>query len=303
MSASGVKELSLFKRYLEHERGYSSYTITNYSKDIEQFLTYTMSQMAIQGVQEVKSAHVRSWMVQLMTQEYTPRSINRKLSALKSFYKYGMRVGWAETNPASKISSVKIPKRLPKVVREDTMDALLGADLTDRSFESLRDRLIIDLLYNMGLRRSELIGIKVHDIDRARMSIKVLGKGNKERIVPISEGLLSAIDTYIDTAAEKFDCHLEYLLVTDRGQKMYPKFVYNTVIKILGKYTTSEARNPHILRHSFATHMSNGGADLNSIKEIMGHASLASTEVYLHNTVERLKAAYLGAHPRAERKK
>jgi integrase/recombinase XerC len=236
-------------------------------------------------------------MVELMDLGITPRSINRKLSSLKSFFKYLLRQGKITTNPLRKIVTPKIGKRLPSFIRESEMQGLLSLE-ENGDYSSYRDYLIMHILYYTGIRRSELINLKDHDVISSG-GIKVLGKGNKERIVPILPDLLKEIREFQTIRDDYFEAKPKFLLTTDKGKKLYPKFVYNKVKKYLSLVTTSNKKSPHVLRHSFATHLSNRGAELNAIKELLGHANLSATQIYMHNSIEKLKQAYNSAHPKA----
>ena len=242
-----------------------------------------------------------------MQSDYTAKSVNRKLSTLKSYYKYLKKMGLIKINPSSKISGPKLPKRLPTVIRE--VDLERGFDLIDedksveKDFSTYRDELIIMLLYQTGMRRSELINLKDADVDRQRLEIKVLGKGNKERLIPITHQLAEDIEGYQKVRDNAYEDKADKLLLTDKGKALYPKYVYNKVSAWISQYSTSIKQSPHVLRHSFATHLANNGAELNAIKELLGHASLAATEVYVHNSIERLKDVYHKAHPRTRKKR
>ncbi len=240
-------------------------------------------------------------MVALMDQGNEAKTINRKISSLRSFYKFLQRNDLIKGNPMIQVRSPKIPKRLPVVITEQKMDTLLdgGFDFVD-GFPGLRDRLIIELLYGTGIRLAELVGLKDNDVDVYEQQIRVLGKRNKQRIIPVHSALAKLIEDYkIQKLSQNFDNKSKTLIVTDNGKDVYPKFVYRTVKTVLSTVSTHDKRSPHILRHSFATSLLNRGADLNAIKELLGHSSLAATQVYTHNSVEKLKAIYKQAHPKA----
>lgn len=288
-----------FYKYLSLEKRYSDHTLKSYKNDLSQFDLYIKSTFAISDFSDVRHTHVRSWMVDLMQKGFSSKSINRKISALRSYFKYLLKKEALIKNPMTKVISPKVPKRLPKVIREESMKSLLDASEVNSTFIELRDRLIVEVLYATGMRRAELIHLQDADILFDRAQIKVLGKGNKERLVPVSEKLLGAIQNYKLMREAEFGFKTLRLFVTNAGKPLYPKMVYNLVKKSISAYSSSEKRSPHVLRHSFATHMANAGADLNSIKEILGHSSLASTQVYMHNTIERLKNVYEKSHPKA----
>ncbi len=287
--------------YLEFQKKYSAHTISAYVNDIEQFIFYLKSTFDFDDVLQATHVHIRSWIVHLMQAKITPRSINRKLSCLNSLYKFLIRRKVVKTNPMRKVQGPKESKKLPSYVKQANLEKLLEQiDFAD-SFSGIRDKAIIYTLYATGLRRAELIGLTHADIDLVSMQLKVLGKRNKERIIPFSDGLLIVFKEYIEQKEDLFALGSKgAFFVTNKGVPMYPKFVYNLVKKHLSFVTTVDQRSPHTLRHSFATHMSNNGADLNSIKELLGHSSLNATQIYTHNSIEKLKEVYRKAHPKAK---
>lgn len=292
--------LESFLNYLQYEKRYSKHTIISYKNDLQQFQSYLHSQYEIEKVELANHMQVRSWIVHMMQNQMTAKTVNRKISSLKSFYKFHKKKGTVTTNPMQKIVSPKQKKRLPAYVREDKLSSLLKSDHFTPDFYGIRDLLILELLYQTGIRRSELISIDHHDVDFSNRTLKVLGKGNKERLIPIKDELILLIHSFIGFKADTFpDIGNKALLVTDKGLRMYPKFVYNKVKSYLDIITTSDKKSPHVLRHSFATHLANRGAELNAIKSLLGHASLAATQIYTHNTIEKLKTAYNAAHPKA----
>lgn len=287
--------------YLEFQKRYSAHTISAYVNDIEQFIFYLKSTFDIDDVLQVTHVHVRSWIVHLMQAKITPRSINRKLSCLNSLYKFLIRRKVVKTNPLRKVQGPKESKKLPSYVKQANLEKLLEQIEFEDCFSGIRDKAIIYTLYATGLRRAELIGLKHNDIDLSAMQLKVLGKRNKERIIPFAQGLLTVLEGYNAQKSKAFpDMESEAFFVTNKGLPLYPKFVYNLVNKHLSSVTTVDQRSPHTLRHSFATHMSNNGADLNSIKELLGHSSLNATQIYTHNSIEKLKEVYKKAHPKAK---
>jgi len=294
-------------KYLRYERHYSEHTIRSYTRDLEQYALYLTSHLDLTDPGKALHVHVRSWIVHLMKSDYTAKSVNRKLSTLKSYYKYLKKMELIKVNPSSKVSGPKLPKRLPTVIRETDMqrgfDHLLVNKDGKKDFPAYRDELMIQLLYQTGIRRSELISLKDHDLNIERLEIKVLGKGNKERLIPITLGLAEEISKYQEMRDDLYDVSHGHLLVTDKGKALYPKYVYNKVRGWISLFSTSSKQGPHVLRHSFATHLANNGAELNAIKELLGHASLAATQVYMHNSVERLKEVYSKAHPRTRKKR
>jgi integrase/recombinase XerC len=286
-----------FLNNLEYEKRYSKRTIESYQIDLLQFNLFC-DKIDLQLLL-ADSKLIRSWIVSLLEGGCSNRSVNRKISTLKSFYKYHLRQGSISINPLVKVDSLKIKKKLPVFVTENQIKRLFddiefGADLAGN-----RNKLIIELFYLTGIRLTELINLKFKDIDHANLTIKVLGKRNKERVIPVTIGMLKSIDCYIDQLRKEVDESSEYLFTTEKGMKMYPNLVYRIVKTALGLVTTLDKRSPHVLRHTFATHMLNNGAEISAIKELLGHSSLAATQVYTHNTFEKLKKIYKQAHPRA----
>ena len=252
------------------------------------------------GLKDIGAAIVRSWLASLKDAGMSSRSVNRKISSLRSYYKYLLRVGTVEQSPMAAIIAPKAGKRLPVFVEQEQMAELFGEVWFPDDWEGLTDRLLLALLYNTGMRLSELIRLKEGQIDGGNRVIKVLGKGNKERVIPVSGALLEAVRDYQERKRglpEGVD--REVLLVGKKGKKLYPNYVYRAVRNYLAQVTTIEKKSPHVLRHTFATHLMNEGAELNSVKELLGHASLAATQVYTHNTIEKLKDIYKKAHPKA----
>ncbi len=296
-----MNKIESFFRYLKYERHYSQHTIVSYKNDIEQYTVFLKGQSGLTSILEAQHIHVRSWVVHLMQRNYCPKSINRKLSSIKSLYRFLKRKGVVVCNPASKISGPKIPKRLPVAVRQDEMlsgIALMQGD----SFSDLRDHLIIKLLYETGMRRAELISLRDTSFNAARCELKVVGKGNKERIVPLSFSMAEDVKNYIASREDTLETMTDSLLVTDKGLRMYPKYVYNKVQQWIRSHSTVEKRSPHVLRHSFATHLMDGGAELNAVKKLLGHTNLSATQIYTHNSVERLRKVYEQAHPKGSNK-
>lgn len=291
--------LKSFITYLTHEKRYSRHTVTSYQTDLDQFEGYIKS-LELDFL-EVKHTNLRSYMVALMEEGSSENTINRKISALRSFYKFLHRSGKIDQNPSVLIKAPKIPKRLPVFVDAQKMDHLLDSDqYFDDSFPSVRDHLVIELLFGTGMRLTELLQLKDSDIDTYSGTIKVMGKRNKERIIPINKQLINQLNTYIHLKKlQNFNNNLLILIVTNTGAAAYPKLIYRIVTSYLNHVSTNEKKSPHVLRHSYATSLLNAGADLNAIKELLGHASLAATQVYTHNSIERLKTIYKQAHPKA----
>lgn len=287
-----------FFTYLEHEKRYSIHTIEAYKRDLGQFKEYLALQYEISSEKKVTQPIIRSWILSLMEAGVTSKSVNRKISTLRSYFKYLLKQGAITANPAADITSPKIGKQLPQFLKEEEMENLLEQMEFSLDFEGTRDKLILELFYQTGIRTSELIGLMESDINRQLHQLKVLGKRNKERIIPISNILMELISDYLVKKRQYFDSEIPYLIVLDSGKKPYRKFVYNKVKYYLTQVSSLKKRSPHVLRHTFATHMLKNGADLNAIKEILGHASLAATQVYAHNTLEQLKEVHKMAHPR-----
>lgn len=290
-------EILSYLNYLKYEKRYSTHTIQAYGDDLRQlfiFVEVTYGQCALP---EVSAGVIRSWLASLKDQDISSKSINRKISTLKSFFKYCLKTGLIEQTPTATIISPKLKRRLPVFVEEKDIDTLLNTIEFPETWKGKTDKLALHIFYNTGIRLSELINLKENQVSVS--AIKVTGKGNKERIIPISATLFRLVDEYMLEKKSMGIAHGIFLLVNEKGKKLYPKYLYLAVKKYLSIVTTVNKKSPHILRHSFATHLSNNGADLNSIKELLGHSSLAATQVYTHNTIERLKDAYKKAHPKA----
>ncbi len=290
--------INSFLHYIQFEKRFSPNTVLAYSSDLEQFFQYQKLQYETEDPVEINHPMIRSWIVSMMEAHVSPRSINRKLTTLKTYYKFLLRRGSIKVNPMLKVQAPKTSKRLPVFVDQAKMELLFNEVNFGEGFESQRDRLILELFYATGMRLSELIGLTDDSIDLYQCSLKVLGKRNKERIIPFTDKLKVLIRDYLDVRS-KIGAPLLTFFVTDKGKKMYPKLVYRIVTSRIGSVTTLDKKSPHVLRHTFATHMLNNGADINSVKEILGHASLSATQVYTHNTIEKLKEVYKQAHPRA----
>lgn len=284
-----------FIQYLQYEKRFSNHTLVAYSTDLRQFYKYCLTAYEVKELSDINHTIVRSWIVKMMEEEITPRSINRKITALKTFYKYLLRQGITKDNPMLKVQSPKTSKRLPVFVEKDKMDLLLDKVIFGKDYTGVLHKLIIELFYGTGMRLSELIGLKAANVDLSAGQLKVLGKRNKERIIPFNRELKSRINDYLQLRKQDSD----YLMIDENGKKLKEKFVYALVKSYLSQVTTIDKKSPHVLRHTFATHMLNNGADLNAIKELLGHANLAATQIYTHNTVEKLKNIHKQAHPKA----
>ena len=291
--------LNNFLKFLEHQKRYAAPTLTAYSSDLHQFFQYLDKIYGSISLKELKAFHVRSWVVEL-SQEHTPKTISRKLSALKTFFKYLLKRDLIIHNPMLKITTPKVSSRVPVVVKKTELAKLFEQISFNDDFIGQRDRLVLETFYATGMRRAELIGLKISDIDFKNSQMRVLGKGNKERMLPFSQKLADLIHYYISLKDKAFPENTnQFLFLTNKGEPMYPKMVYNLVKRYLGMVTTVEKKSPHVLRHSFATHLSDNGADLNAIKELLGHANLSATQIYTHSSVEKLKKIYQQAHPKA----
>ena len=284
--------------YLQHEKRYSEHTLTSYETDLRQLAVYLSSTYETTDISLASYQMLRSWLLSLAGNDLKPRSLARKIACLKSYYTFLHKKRIIQFNPTLRLKSPKLEKRLPTFVEEKNMDILLDEITFPEGFEGIRDKLILELLYGTGIRLSELIGIKEPDYNQYDHTLKVLGKGNKERIVPINTTLSTLISNYIAQKNAE-ESKNNYLIVTDKYDKLYPVFVQRIVKKYLSLVTTLEKKSPHVLRHTFATHLLDRGADLNSIKDMLGHSSLAATQVYTHNSLEKLKKVFEKAHPKA----
>lgn len=288
-----------FLNYLQHEKRYSERTVTSYKKDILQFQEFVTSKTLHN--KETTNKHVRAWVVFLLNnKKLAAASIRRKVSSLNTYFNYLLKRGVIQINPAKDITTVKLPKRIPQYLNRVSADRMMkDLQLDISNWKDWRNYFIIELLYSTGMRRQELIDLKWNDVDSSRKLIKVLGKGQKERQIPIASLLIDNLNTYKELLYNHFNELPKQILTTNCGKKLYPKFVYNVVNRYLTMYSSLQKRSPHVLRHTFATHLLNNGADLNDIKELLGHSSLASTQVYTHNSIEDLKNIYKQAHPKS----
>ena len=289
-----------FLGYLKFEKRYSIHTFTSYETDLTDFFDYLNVHFGDVLLADINHNFIRSWLADLKNRGLTSRSINRKISSLKSFFKYHLRRGVIESTPMSYIISLKISKRLPVFVKEEeTRKLVLTLNQFTENWKTLNAKMLITIFYSTGMRLSELITLNEKQIDFGKSQIKILGKGNKERIIPVSKEVMEIIRDYQQLKKKEFEQPDNVLLVTEKGNKLYPKYAYLLVNQFLGKASTLDKKSPHVLRHTFATHLMNNGADLNAVKELLGHSSLASTQVYTHNTIEKLKDVYKKAHPKA----
>ncbi len=288
-----------FLNYLRYERNYSDKTVTAYREDLEQFRRFVEERVDSFIPDQVDSTDVRDWMVVLMDRGYTATSVNRKLSSLRSFYKFLLKRGEITIDPLQKIAGPKKKKTLPSFIKEKDMARLLDETDFGEGFDGVRDKLILEVLYVTGIRRSELIGLDDRDVDLSGRVLKVTGKRNKQRLIPFGEGLRIAIKEYLTLRDQTVGGSSEAFFVRENGQRLYDGLVYEIVKRHLSKVVTLKKRSPHVLRHTFATAMLNNDAELGAVKELLGHSSLATTEMYTHTTFEELKKVYNQAHPRA----
>ena len=291
-----------FLEYLSFEKKYSQHTIKAYQKDLQSFSDFLESEFNQTNLIEVNYNQIRTWIVQLVELQITNRSINRKISSLKSFYKYTQKTGQLDVNPLAKHRALKVPKKVQIPFTSKEVNAVLNDISEEDNFTFIRNKLIVELFYSTGIRRIELVNLKLKDVDTNNRLLKVLGKRNKERFVPILESVNQTILKYLQERNLKTS-NSDDFFITDSGNKIYETLVYRIINSYFSKVSSKVKKSPHILRHSFATHLLNEGADLNSVKELLGHSSLASTQVYTQNSLENLKKVYNQAHPRSNKKR
>ena len=287
--------LKNFVGYLSSEKRFSDHTIKSYVTDLNQFFTFLKDEFEIKDeIHEIRFQIIRTWVAFLLEKGISPRSVNRKISTLRSYFKFLVREEIITENPMIRIIAPKLNKRLPVFIEESQIDLLLDKVEFEEGFIGERNKLIIEVFYLTGIRLSELINIRQSDVDFYNQSLKILGKRNKERLIPLSSHLIKEIEGFV--AKYKID---DFLFINNNGCQLYPKLVYRIVNRYIGKISSINKKSPHILRHTFATHMLNNGADINAIKELLGHVNLSATQVYTHNSIEKLKKVYKQAHPRA----
>ncbi|HSC55401.1 MAG TPA: tyrosine-type recombinase/integrase [Phnomibacter sp.] len=289
-----------FLDYLKFEKRYSQHSILAYQTDLEQFSQFVAHQFEVQNIADVTAGMVRTWLALLKDEGMHARTINRKLSAMKSLYKFLRKLNVVASSPLGTIIGPKAGKKLPSFANEAEIDKLWTGVVFSEGWMGLTEKLCLMLLYQTGMRRSELLNLKESQVDEGQRVLRVLGKGNKERLIPIGADLIKEIQFYLQQKRVQLEQpDTIYVLVNAKGKKLAPKTVYNIVVKYLGEVSSLSVRSPHVLRHSFATHLANAGADLNAIKELLGHSSLAATQIYTHNTIEKLKEQFKQAHPKA----
>jgi integrase/recombinase XerC len=293
--------VSSFLNFIQFEKQYSPYTCIAYKTDIEQFEDFLIDFCAFPQAHEATFNEIRAWVVHLDEQGIEPRSINRKVATLKAFFKFLLKQGTITHNPTKRLKPLKVPQIAPNFVEEDKMLKLLDQYPFQDTFPDRRAQVILELLYGTGIRLAELLTLKHQDIDHYNATIRITGKGNKQRILPIMRGMLGVISTYEKAKHELLGNFKpqDHFIVTNAGKEAYPLLVYKTVRAYLSWATTQEKRSPHTLRHTFATHLLNKGADINAIKDLLGHTSLKATQVYSHNTLDRLREVFEQAHPKA----
>ena len=291
--------LTSFIEYLELERKYSSHTVTAYKKDLERFMDFASEEFSYSEIASVNYSIIRSWIVKLVDSGISNKSINRKISSLRTYYKFLLKIGDIEVSPLSKHKVLKTSKKLQVPFSEKEIENVIQLLETEEGFEGLRNKLIIELFYSTGMRRGELVNLKLNDVSLSKKTIKVLGKRNKERIIPLLSSVVKSIEKYL-TDRTKLESikDASYLFLTSKGVKIYENLVYRVVNSYFGAASEKVKKSPHILRHSFATHLLNEGADIKAVKELLGHSSLASTQIYANNSISKLKQVYRDSHPR-----
>ena len=291
----------VFLEHLQKERRLSHHTLAAYTNDLSQFILYCKNTYSLTSLHEVRHLHIRAWIVQQMELGQNPRSINRRLSCLKTYFRYAQKNAWLSHDPMQKVVAPKTAKRLPVIIQESEMRFLLSNIAYPEGYTGLLHQIIIELLYATGIRRSELANMKIADVDFSRSVIKIVGKGNKMRLAPVASYLGDMLRRFIDTRKETFPTAPDpNLLLSIKGVALSPESIYAIVNKYLSLVSSAEQLSPHVLRHSFATHLSDHGADLNAIRELLGHSNLAATQIYMHNSVEKLKKVYEQAHPKGD---
>lgn len=295
--------ITKFVDYLELEKKYSSHTVLNYKRDLEEFLEFYQCETGGSDISKASKIHLRSYLMELSGNSISERSINRKISSLRAYYKFLLKIERIGTSPAAHLKILKQYNQVRIPFSEEELSCLFDSDdIFPTDFIGMRDRLVLELFYQTGIRRKELVQLKLQDVDFEAKQIKVLGKRDKERLIPLSEKLLSQLENYMEARNQRFSTTSNLLFLTSKGKAFYDKLVYKIVNSYLSLVSTKQVKSPHILRHSFATHLLNDGAELNAVKELMGHSSLAATQVYTHSSIEQLKKVFNQAHPREQPK-
>ena len=285
-----------FLQHIQYEKKYSSCTVFSYQNDIYQFQDFLTENYSL-SIEQTELKHIRNWILQLKSKNIESSSINRKLSALKSLFKFGLRNNHIKSNPCTKLQSLKTPKKLPVFFKTSELDtALESTENAKNDFAEIRNNIILEILYQTGIRRAELIGLKDSDFNFFSLTLRIVGKGNKERIIPISKNLKVKAEEYINLKNQIFDS--PYFILTDTGEQSYPNLIYRIVKSSMGEVSSLSKRSPHVIRHSFASSLLNNGAEISAVKELLGHANLAATQIYTHTSYEQLKKTYKQAHPR-----
>lgn len=294
--------LDHFLNYLERERRVSPETLRGYNDDIQYFINFLANQNLSLSWESVEADTIRNWVVYLANEGKKPTVIRRRIAGLNAIYRFLQRSGIVNKNPAKRIPLPKVPKRLPRFVTVEGMNKLAAGHYFSADFSGIRDRLIIEILYGTGMRRAEISNLRDMDIHWDRREIKIVGKGRKMRIIPVNPALFNLMEEYVKERNALFEESAETFLTTDKGKRVYTRFIYEVSTRYLSFATSIENKGPHLLRHTFATHLMDNGADIQSLKALLGHSNLAATQVYMHNSAERLKKIYQQAHPRANRK-
>ena len=292
------KRLQDFLQHLRFERRYSPHTLTAYSRDIKMFGDYLEATYGISEVDQVSHFHVRSWLADMKDNKMTAGTLNRKLSSISAFYKFLRKNGFTTQDPIRKLHAQRLPERLPVAIKDTETQFLLEEVQFQDGFVGQTDRLICELLYATGIRRNELLILKESDVEWGQKQLRITGKGNKERLVPVSDALLDSLRQYLQDKKALENSNNHFLLVLDNGEPLYAMYVYRTVRKYMSQCTTMKKKSPHVLRHSFATHLLNNGANIQAIKDLLGHSSLAATQIYTHNNIDKLKQIHKQNHPR-----
>lgn len=290
-----------FINYLEFEKRSSPHTVLAYQKDLEQAEDFVKLSFDLEDLSKARHAELRAWIIDLVEQGLSTTSVNRKLATLRSYFKFLLRSRSVSQDPTYKLKSLKNPKKLPEFIQESSIESVLEEEHYGSTFEDQRDRMVMEFLYLTGVRLSELIQLRWKDLNLIEDQVKVLGKRQKERIIPLTKSLRQNIISYQKVFEERFSkaASNDYFIVTNSGEQSYPMLIYRTVKNRLDLFAQTTKRSPHLLRHTFATHLLNKGADLNAVKDLLGHANLAATQVYTHNSMEKLKAVFEQAHPKA----